>query len=156
MFGLSMTELLVVLAVALLVIGPKQLPQLAKTLGKTLRDVRRATDDLRDTFEREVMEETRPKIRPNPSSVAARSPTLTDGGETPNRALTANAPPAPLGHDVPAEAPVAASPAAHGATPPSVAAASGASTNGSAASTTSTASTDGGPEGDPKASGGAA
>lgn len=115
MFGLSMTELLVVLAVALLVIGPKQLPQLAKTLGKTLRDVRRATDDLRDTFEREVMEETRPKIRPDPSSVAARSPMLTDSGEsTPNRALTANAPPAPLGHPVPSTAPEAARPASGG------------------------------------------
>lgn len=98
MFGLSMTELLVVLAVALLVIGPKQLPQLARTLGKTLRDVRRATDDLRDTFEREVMDEPRPKLRPNPSSVAARSPTLSSGGDdTSARALTANAPPAPPG-----------------------------------------------------------
>lgn len=96
MFGLSMTELLVVLAVALLVIGPKQLPQVAKTLGKTLRDFRRATDELRDTFEREVMDEPRPKIRPNPSAVAANAPMLTDGEDNPiARAHTANAPPKP-------------------------------------------------------------
>lgn len=75
MFGLSMTELLIVLVVALLVIGPKQLPQVAKTLGKAMRDFRRASDDLRDTFEREVMDEPRPKIRQDPAAIAASAPT---------------------------------------------------------------------------------
>lgn len=60
MFGMSMTEILIILVVALVILGPKELPNIAKTLGKTLRDVRRAGDDLRDTFDREVMRDPVP------------------------------------------------------------------------------------------------
>ncbi len=47
MFGLGMWEILVILAVVLIFIGPKKLPEIAKTLGKGLREFRGATDDLR-------------------------------------------------------------------------------------------------------------
>ncbi len=51
MFGLGMTELIVILGVALIVIGPKKLPDLARSLGRAMREFRRATDDIRDSFD---------------------------------------------------------------------------------------------------------
>ena len=45
MFGIGMTELLVILAIALIVIGPKKLPELARSLGKGLAEFRRALAD---------------------------------------------------------------------------------------------------------------
>lgn len=51
MFGsIGMTELIVILVVALVVIGPKRLPELARTLGKALGDFKRATSDFQDSF----------------------------------------------------------------------------------------------------------
>ena len=57
MFGIGMPELLLILGLALIVLGPKKLPELAKALGKGLAEFRRATDDLKEEFrqmEREV------------------------------------------------------------------------------------------------------
>ena len=45
-----MPELLLILGLALIVLGPKKLPELAKTLGKGLAEFRRATDELKDEF----------------------------------------------------------------------------------------------------------
>ena len=50
MFGMGMPEILLIMAVALIVIGPKKLPELAKTLGKAFGEFRKATSDLKDTF----------------------------------------------------------------------------------------------------------
>ena len=50
MFGIGMPELLLILGLALIVLGPKKLPELAKTLGKGLAEFRRATDELKDEF----------------------------------------------------------------------------------------------------------
>lgn len=48
-----------ILAVALIVLGPKKLPELAKALGKGLAEFRRATDDLKDEF-RKIETEVEP------------------------------------------------------------------------------------------------
>lgn len=48
MFGIGMPELLLILALALIVLGPKKLPELARALGKGLAEFRRATDELKD------------------------------------------------------------------------------------------------------------
>jgi TatA/E family protein of Tat protein translocase len=50
MFGIGMPELLLILGLALIVLGPKKLPELAKALGKGLAEFRRATDELKDEF----------------------------------------------------------------------------------------------------------
>jgi len=54
MFGIGMPELLVILGLALILIGPKKLPQLAKSLGKTMGELRKATDDLKETISEEI------------------------------------------------------------------------------------------------------
>lgn len=51
MFGIGMPELLLILAIALIVIGPKKLPDLAKSLGRTLREFKKATNDLKETIQ---------------------------------------------------------------------------------------------------------
>lgn len=59
MFGIGMPELLLILALALIVLGPKKLPELARALGKGLAEFRRATDELKDELrqmEREIDE----------------------------------------------------------------------------------------------------
>ena len=58
MFGIGMTELLIILAVGLLVIGPKKLPELARSLGKGLAEFRRASTEMRREF-LEVADEAR-------------------------------------------------------------------------------------------------
>src|SRR5688572_650887 len=52
--SLGSTELLFILVVALIFFGPRKLPQLAKTMGKGLAEFRKASDDFKRTWEREV------------------------------------------------------------------------------------------------------
>lgn len=71
MFGIGPLELGVVLIVALLVMGPKKLPQLARTLGKGLAEFRRATNDLKQSIDFEMEEH---KIEPSAGPNQAGSP----------------------------------------------------------------------------------
>lgn len=92
MFGLGGTEVLVVFVLALLLFGPRKLPEIGQVLGKTLSDLRRATMDFRTSLEREVQldklretggslrrevsltEPARPTPRPADVSTAQSSP----------------------------------------------------------------------------------
>jgi len=71
MFGLGMGEIIVILIVALLVLGPDKLPEAAKTIGRTIRDLRKHTDSLRDTIENDeqlggTVRELRSALRGDP------------------------------------------------------------------------------------------
>ncbi|MCK5101071.1 MAG: twin-arginine translocase TatA/TatE family subunit [Desulfobacteraceae bacterium] len=50
MFGLGMPEILLILALALIIIGPKKLPDLAKTLGKSLGEFKNAAQDFKNSI----------------------------------------------------------------------------------------------------------
>ncbi len=54
MFGIGTTEILIILVVALVVIGPESLPKIAKTVGKTLGEFRRISTDLQRTLNSEI------------------------------------------------------------------------------------------------------
>ena len=51
MFGLGTAELLIILFIALVVLGPKELPKVARTLGRGIRELQRAKDDIKKTIE---------------------------------------------------------------------------------------------------------
>ncbi len=53
MFGIGMPEMLVILALALIIIGPKKLPDLAKSLGRTMREFKKATSEFKETIQLE-------------------------------------------------------------------------------------------------------
>jgi len=57
MFNLGFPELMVIFTVALLVFGPRKLPEIGRSLGKSLNEFKRATNDLKRTWETEVSAE---------------------------------------------------------------------------------------------------
>lgn len=54
MFGIGTMELLVIFVVALIVIGPRKLPQMARTMGKAFGEFKRVTQDVKRTIDTEV------------------------------------------------------------------------------------------------------
>jgi len=63
MLGIGMQEILIILVVALIVIGPKRLPELARTLGKGLAEFRKAADDLQETVRMDLQKEKQEEFR---------------------------------------------------------------------------------------------
>jgi len=56
MFGIGMQELIIIVIIALIIVGPKKLPELAKTLGKGFSEFKKATDGITDDI-KETMKE---------------------------------------------------------------------------------------------------
>src|SRR5258706_5396822 len=54
MGNLGMSEMIFIFVIALLIFGPKKLPELGKTLGKAMTEFRRASTELKSTFDREM------------------------------------------------------------------------------------------------------
>jgi Tat protein translocase TatB subunit len=79
MFNIGPQELLLIILVALVVVGPRRLPELGRTIGKGLREVRKAQDEVRRTVRDTIAEEERPTFRSAPSPRTADP--ATGGGE---------------------------------------------------------------------------
>jgi len=74
MLNISPQELLLILLVALLVVGPRRLPDLGRSLGKGIRELRKAQDEVRKTIQVQMDDDTstqarRPAVLPSASSV---------------------------------------------------------------------------------------
>ncbi|MBI3939365.1 MAG: twin-arginine translocase TatA/TatE family subunit [Acidobacteria bacterium] len=79
MFGsLGFTEILVIFLIALIVFGPRKLPELGKSLGRGLAEFKKASNELKRTWEDEVRAEDE-KIRELTSASPAPPPTDRDG-----------------------------------------------------------------------------
>jgi len=61
MFGIGMQELIIIAIIALLVVGPKKLPDLAKSLGKGFSEFRRAADGVTEDIKDAVKVDEKPK-----------------------------------------------------------------------------------------------
>ena len=64
MFGLSFWEIAIIMVIALVVLGPSKLPEIARNLGKGLREFRKATEEFKDTVSTEMHRPEPPKYPP--------------------------------------------------------------------------------------------
>ena len=60
MFNIGFQELIIIAIIALLIVGPKKLPDLAKSLGKGFSELRRAADDITDDVKNTFKEDEKP------------------------------------------------------------------------------------------------
>ena len=74
MFGFGMSEILLILVVVLVLFGPSKLPEMARTIGKGLREMRRASDDLRTAIMMEDLDRPSPPVAAAPRRLDAPSP----------------------------------------------------------------------------------
>ena len=74
MFGIGMPELLVILVVALVVLGPKRLPELARTLGKAMAEFKRQSTDIMEEFQTQMRVEEDAARRAEKKVAAATPP----------------------------------------------------------------------------------
>jgi len=114
MFGsIGVPELIMIFVIALLLFGPRKLPEIGRSLGRALGEFRRASNDLKRTLEEEVatdqLREVQREVRAATQPESAAAPAIA----TPDTAHPADAP----GQDA-GRAPTASTPAANEPTEP--------------------------------------
>lgn len=100
MFGtLGGPEVILILAVALIVFGPRRLPEIGKSMGKMLAEFRKASNDFKRTIEDELEAEKSRESQPTPTPAPETTPPVSDVGATaaapPEEAAVAEVAPAP-------------------------------------------------------------
>jgi sec-independent protein translocase protein TatB len=98
MFGLGFGEIVIVAILALVLLGPDRLPEAAKTIGKTLRDLRKATDGLKGQLEAEMYSVEKVVQRALDADEAPRVPAVPPVGAAPR---PGEPPPAATAENVP-------------------------------------------------------
>jgi sec-independent protein translocase protein TatA len=85
MFGsLGMPELIVIFVIALVVFGPRKLPELGRSLGRGIAEFKKATNELQNTLEQEInADEQRTQAAAAAAQAAAHADTTTHTAETP-------------------------------------------------------------------------
>ncbi len=72
---IGMPELVIIFAIALIIFGPRKLPELGKSLGRSINEFKRASNELKSTLEDEIrVEEQRAATAPKPAPPAAATP----------------------------------------------------------------------------------
>ena len=82
MFGsIGAPEIVLIFIVALLIFGPRKLPELGRALGRTITDFRRATQDIKNTLEKEIEEDSSEENRRYRASSTTSTDSRPAGGE---------------------------------------------------------------------------
>ena len=81
MFGsIGMPELIIILVIALIIFGPRKLPELGKSLGRSLNEFKRASQDLQNTLEQEIkLEEQKDQARTRQAETSSADAESGDG-----------------------------------------------------------------------------
>jgi TatA/E family protein of Tat protein translocase len=109
MLNIGPQELILVLIIALVVVGPNRLPELGRSIGRALREFRKIQDDVKDTIKFDLNDDREPFVAPkgksptsSPTVLPIASPeTPTVGTDSPNGGSPA---PAPIEPDAPPRA----------------------------------------------------
>jgi len=86
LFNIGPAEIIVILIIALIVFGPKRLPEIGRTVGKGLREFRRASQDLQDEFEGSLQDEPETPAAEPAGSVGEPNLPETETGASPDGA----------------------------------------------------------------------
>lgn len=71
--SIGMPELIIILTLALIIFGPRKLPELGRSLGRSLGEFKRASNELRSTLDEEIrLEEQRSAVRQSPPAGPAQ------------------------------------------------------------------------------------